>query len=347
MGIIENMYGGGGGGKPVDTGYYGSFGYWNDIANGVGPPPADEGGPTAMELAINEGYADENGMLSSGVHSIVDAMYGGGIQQITGGQSLNPNYQAGFSGSTVGGIGDTDAWGNPVNWSNPQLKNLKEGDIFEAGSAGNYKVTTNPWGQYVLEPMDGAVKSTNPYITNITHGNNHFGINPETGDVWFQEAAGQANFSGGGNSYSVNPNGPGYTPPNNGGGNNGGNNGGGGRSWQDVFKNGITGPDGNPVGYNINNNKAQASAGNQNRAALLSGNSNDNFDPFLGMDTGSAPIQWDQLVGNGGDMTRLNEAFDNLANSGVFGQWGANASDETIQKAESVYAQLLRNLGLA
>ena len=338
MGIIENLYGGGGGGKPVDTGYYGGFGYWNDIANGVGPPPASEGGPTAMELAINEGYANENGMLSNGTHSIVNAMYGGGPQKITGGQ---PNYQAGFRGQTMGGIGDIDAWGRPVNWSQPQGQQLNEGDTHST-PAGDYKVEKNPWGQFVLVPQGDAVKSTGPYITNMTSGNHHLGIDPNTGEVWYQEAAGQTNFSGGGNSYSVNPNGPGYTPPNN-----GGNNGGGSRSWQDVFENGITGPDGNPVGHNANSNKAQASAGNQNRAALLSSNSNANFDPFLGMNTGSEPIQWDQLIGDGGDMTRLNQAFENLANSGVFGQWSANPSEETKQMAESAYAKLLRNLGLA
>jgi hypothetical protein len=336
MGIIENMYGGGGGGKPVKTDYYGSFGYWNDVANGVGPPPADKGGPTAMQLAINEGYADENGMLSNGVHSIVNAMYGGGPQKITSGQSLNPDYQAGFSGQTVGGVGDTDAWGRPVNWGQPQGAQLKEGDTHST-PAGDYKVEKNPWGQFVLVPQGDAVKSTGPYLTNMTSGNHHLGINPNTGEVWYQEAAGQTNFSGGGNSYSVNPNGPGYTPPNNGGGNNGG------RSWQDVYENGITGPDGNPAGHP----ELRSSAQNQSRAALLSGNSNANFDPFLGMNTGSEPIQWDQLIGNGGDMTRLNEAFENLASSGVFGQWSANPSEETKQMAESAYAKLLRNLGLA
>jgi hypothetical protein len=305
MGIIENMYGGGGGGKPVKTDYYGSFGYFNDLANGVGPPPADKGGPTNMQLAINEGYADETGMLSNGMHSIVSAMYGGAIAPQTGGQSLNPDYQAGFNGKTVGGIGDTDAWGNPMNWSNPQTKNLKEGDVFEAGDLGSYKVATNPWGQYVLEPIDGAMPFTGPYGTNMTHGLNHLGINPETGDVWFQEAAGAVNFGGGGKSYMVNPNGPGYTPPNN-GGNNGDNN--SGRTWQDVATQGVNGGTDSYVGK---------------------------FDPYLGMNMGSAPIQWDSLIGENGDLTRLNQEFEKLVNSGIFGE-----------DPDSYYTLLLRNLGL-
>ena len=302
--------------KNTGTGYYGSFQYYNDKANGVGPPPADQGGPTAMELAINEGYANENGMLSNGVHSIVNAMYGGGIKEITKGQQLNPNYQAGLNGQTLGGIGDTDAWGNRVNWSQPQLKNLKEGDIFEAGSSGSYKVATNPWGQLVLEPMDGAVKSSSPYITNMTTGNNHFGINPETGDVWFQEAAGQANFSGGGNSFTVNPNGPGYTPPN-GGGNNGGNNGGAnqGSTWQDILNGGLS-----------------------NSGGL------DGFDPYLGIVTGSDPIDWEALVGADGDLTRVNQFFDDLYQNGQFGEVGSDAAQQSY---DTIYARLLGNLGLA
>lgn len=321
--IIAKMYGldpNGGGGTPVDTGYYGSFGYWNDIANGVGPPPASEGGPTAMQIAMHEGYADETGMLSSGTHSIVDAMYGGGPAKIDqSNNAMNPNYQAGFNGQTVGGIGNTDAFGNPVNWSQPQGQQLKEGDTHST-PAGDYKVEKNPWGQFVLVPQGDALKSTGAYLTNMTAGQHHVGINPNTGEVWYQEAAGGTNFSGGGNSYYENPNGPGYTPPNGGGNNGGGNNSGGGRSAQDVLKNGITGADGNTRGQ---------------------------YDPYTGLYSNNEPIQWGNLVGEGGDLTRLNQEFETLAASGAFGEWGANVTDETKQKAETAYARLLRMLGLA
>jgi hypothetical protein len=152
-----------------------------------GPLPASQGGPTAMELAISEGYADENGMLDNGMHSIISAMYGGGIQKITGGQQLNPDYQAGSNGKTVGGVGDTDAWGNPRPWSSPQTDKLNEGEIHST-PAGDYKVEKNPWGQFVLVPQGDALKSTGPYLTNMTAGQHHLGINPNTGEVWYQSA---------------------------------------------------------------------------------------------------------------------------------------------------------------
>ena len=206
--------------KNTGTGYYGSSQHLADMANGVGPPPADQGGPNAMELAIHEGYADENGMLSNGMHSIVSAMYGGDIQKITAGQSLNPNYQAGSNGQTVGGIGDRDAWGRRVNWSNPQTDKLNEGQIHST-PAGDYKVEKNPWGQFVLVPQGSALRSgSGAYLTNITGGQHHLGINPNTGEVWYQKSEGGTNFSGGGKSYYGEPNGPSYS--NNGGGNNGG-----------------------------------------------------------------------------------------------------------------------------
>ena len=48
--IIDKLYGGGEGGKQVKTPYYGSFQHNEDMKNGVGPPPASEGGPTAFEI---------------------------------------------------------------------------------------------------------------------------------------------------------------------------------------------------------------------------------------------------------------------------------------------------------
>lgn len=301
--------------KNTGTGYYGSFQYFNDKANGVGPPPVEQGGPNAMELAINEGYADETGMLSNGMHSIVSAMYGGGLAPQTAGQSLNPDYQAGFNGQTVGGIGNRDGMGNPMNWSTPQRQKLGEGDVFEAGNLGSYKVVKNPWGQYVLEPMEGAVSSHAPYLTNMTHGLDHIGINPNTGDVWYQEAAGAVNFSGGGNSFTVNPNGPGYTPPN--GGGNGGNNGGAnqGSTWQAILNGGL----GNGGGL-------------------------DGFDPYLGIVTGNDPIDWEALVGADGNLTRVNQFFDDLYQNGQFGEVGSDAAQQAY---DTVYARLLGNLGLA
>jgi hypothetical protein len=200
---------------------------------------------------------------------------------------------------------------------------MKEGDIFET-PAGNYKVGKNPWGQFVLLAQDGAPAGAGNSITNMTHGQHHIGINPTTGETWYQEAAGGLTFSGGGKDYYVNPNGPGYEPPNN--NSNGNNNG------------------GSNTGSNTGNS---TSSPNVVRSTWVDvANNGVGYDPYLQMNTGSTPIQWDALIGQNGDLTRLNEEFEKLAASGVFGEWGANVTDETVQRAESAYALLLRNLGL-
>ena len=228
-----------GGGKQLDTPYYGSFQYYRDQANGVGPPPADQGGPTALQIMEHEGMIGEGGMLKSNpnVHSIVAAMYGGGpaeIQSTT--NQMNPDWNAPKSYSTVGGIGNTDAWGNKIYWSPPLGKQLTEGEPFTT-PAGTYTVSKNPWGQYVLVPEGDAIRGAGPYVTNIHAGEHHVGINPQTGEVWYQKAAGFTNFSGGGDSYTqVEGSPPAPNDPNNGGGNNGGNNGGNsGKSWLEVL----------------------------------------------------------------------------------------------------------------
>jgi hypothetical protein len=219
--IIEAMYGGGG--KPVSSdtqpgkpasgsGYYGSFQHFSDINKGVGPPPANQGGPTALEISQQEGYDESK--------SIINAMYGGApseIQSTT--KSMNPNWNAANSYSTVGGIGNTDAYGNKIYWSPPLGAQLTEGEPFKT-PAGTYTVGKNPWGQFVLIPEGDAVKGAGPYLTNMHAGEHHVGINPQTGEVWYQKAAGYTNFSGGGDSYTqtdgspVAPNNPGNDPDN-------------------------------------------------------------------------------------------------------------------------------------
>ena len=243
--IIEAMYGGGG--KPVSSntqpgkpasgsGYYSTFGYYDDLKNNRPPPTADQGGPTALEIAQHEGYADEKGMLSNGMNAIVAAMYGGGIAPISSSNnSMNPAYGAAVQGDTMGGIGNTDAWGFDINWSTPDPNKgtygtLGDGDTFQT-PAGDYQVSKNPWGQYVLVPAEGAIQGNAPYMTNFTNGEHHIGINPETGEVWYQQAAGYTNYSlNRPDSYYENPNGPGYEPPGNGGGNSG-------PTWKEILNN--------------------------------------------------------------------------------------------------------------
>jgi len=201
--IIDKLYGGGEGGKQVKTPYYGSFQHNEDMKNGVGPPPASQGGPTAFEIYRHEGLVDEKGFMLSNpnVHMTTAALYGGGPQKITNNQSLNPDYAAGTSGNTVGGIGNTDGWGGEVDWDSPISGTAEEGQIFQTG-AGDYLVKKNPWGQFVLEPMEGAIKGPNAYFTNFTSGGHHLGVNPETGQVWYQQALGN-------NAPYTNPNGAG------------------------------------------------------------------------------------------------------------------------------------------
>ena len=238
--IIEKLYGGGAGSKPKEpasgSGYYSSFGYYDDLKNNRPPPTADKGGPTALELAQQYGYADEKGMLSNGMHATVAAMYGGGMAPVNAGnKSMNPAYGAALQGDTMGGIGNTDGWGNDIFWSTPDPNKgtygtLTDGDTFQT-PAGDYQVTKNPWGQYVLVPQDGAIQGNAPYMTNFTNGQHHLGINPETGEVWYQKAAGYYNFDRE-QGYTQTEGAP--TAPNAPGGN-GGNTGNSGKSWQEVL----------------------------------------------------------------------------------------------------------------
>ena len=183
------------------SGYYSSAQYQQDKENGIGPPPASEGGPTAFEIYRHEGLVDEKGFMLSNpnVHMLTAAMYGGGPQKTTNNQSLNPDYSQGANGNTVGGIQNDDGWGNDIDWDNPITGTATEGQVFETG-AGNYRVIKNPWGQFELEPMEGALRGAGHSMTNFASGGHHLGINPNTGEVWYQSALGQSspnNLSGG------------------------------------------------------------------------------------------------------------------------------------------------------
>ena len=186
MGIVDDLYGGGAGGKAVKTPYYGSFQHSRDMQNGVGPPPASQGGPTAFEIYEQEGMLNEGGFLKSNpnVHSITAALYGGGPQELT---SQTLNWGAAQQGQTVGGISNTDAMGNPITWGKPQGRAYEEGETFST-PAGDYNVIKNPWGQFALEPVGDASRSNGGYINNMTHGGHHVGINYETGEAWYQGA---------------------------------------------------------------------------------------------------------------------------------------------------------------
>lgn len=344
MGIIDDLYRGGqpaGSGTPVELPYEGSFGYFNDLA-GAGPvnnqvaQQATQQPPNAYQLMDQQGMLDENGFLlnNPNVHGIVAAMYGGGgTGPISGSnQAMNPNYQAGQNGQTLGGLGDTDGWGNKVNWSQPQGGAMSAGDTFET-PAGSYKVSTNAHGQFVLVPMDGAPSGTSPYITNMSHGQHHIGINPQTGEAWYQESAGATNYSGGGNSVTVNPNGPGYDP---GGDDDGGSS--SGRSWKDVFANGVD-------GWSFGNQAKQQASRLETPSSLANTDVSAGRPPsFIQSNNDAGSMNWSSLIGSDGDLTGLNEAFNDLYISGAFGSLN---DPNTAMAGEAAYEELLRSLGLA
>jgi hypothetical protein len=167
-----------------------------------------------------------------------------------GPQASNPDYQAGNYGNTVGGMSNTDSWGRDINWGKPKYGQGELGQVVST-PAGDYVVVNGAEGNLALMPLDGAVTNGNAYFYNFASGQHHVGIDPNTGQVWYQEAAGYTNFSDQGDYYE-NPNAPpGSNPnnPNNGGNDGGGNDGGGnnanpsasngtGSTWQDVVNRG-------------------------------------------------------------------------------------------------------------
>lgn len=116
------------------------------------------------------------------VSSTVANMYGGGSYP----KARSPDYDAGNKGQTVGGIGNTDSMGRPIKWGKPDRQQGTAGEIVET-PAGSYRVVQSEFG-YELEPLEGASKGFQPTLANITHGKHHVGINPATGEVWYQEA---------------------------------------------------------------------------------------------------------------------------------------------------------------
>jgi len=101
----------------------------------------------------------------------------------------NPDFAAGQQGDTVGGIGNTSGMGQDINWSAPTTSTLSVGQVFST-PAGDYQAVDNGFGQIGLAAMDGAAQGPNDIIYNMAYGNNHFGVNPNTGEAWYQEAQG-------------------------------------------------------------------------------------------------------------------------------------------------------------
>ena len=121
------------------------------------------------------------------MNDIIAKLYGaGGGRPARPQQARNPDWNAGASGDTVGGISNTAAMGEDIYWSRPDRADTTAGQVVNT-PAGKYRVVETADG-FALEPMEGALRSVGPTITNFASGQHHLGINPETGEVWYQQA---------------------------------------------------------------------------------------------------------------------------------------------------------------
>ena len=79
--------------------------------------------------------------------------------------------------------------GLDLNWSTPTTQTLSVGDIFET-PAGNYQAVDNGYGQIGLAPMEGAFQTGSDIQYNVASGEHHYGVNPNTGEAWYQQSQG-------------------------------------------------------------------------------------------------------------------------------------------------------------
>ena len=105
-----------------------------------------------------------------------------------GSDAWQPDWEAAQAGRTIGRLGDTDGWGNPVLWSDARRAMLSAGEVF-ATPAGKYQVVTNKWGDLVLRPLDDAWRSAGETFRSLTGAGHHIGVHPKPGEVWYQAQA--------------------------------------------------------------------------------------------------------------------------------------------------------------
>ncbi len=121
------------------------------------------------------------------MNDIIAKLYGGGGgRPVRPQQAQTPDYYAGSVGDTVGGIGNTAAMGEDINWGSPDTHSASTGEVINT-PAGKYKVVKTAAG-FALEPLEGAMRSVGSTLTNISGGAHHLGINPLTGEMWYQQA---------------------------------------------------------------------------------------------------------------------------------------------------------------
>lgn len=122
----------------------------------------------------------------------------------------NPDWSAGSSGDTVGGIGNTTGMGGNINWTAPVRQtaqptsslvqqygyevdpDLQESNILRT-HRGDYQAVWHPnTGTWSLQTVPGSggvnvIDDENKFY-NLSHGDLHVGINPYTGEMWYQRA---------------------------------------------------------------------------------------------------------------------------------------------------------------
>ena len=101
-------------------------------------------------------------------------------------EALLPDWEAAAMGQTAGGIGNIGAWGKPNNWGSPERQVLEAGQTFVT-PAGTYQAVTNLEGDFVLQPLDDALRTPGDYLHSMTIGQHHIGIHPQTGEAWYQQ----------------------------------------------------------------------------------------------------------------------------------------------------------------
>ena len=117
---------------------------------------------------------------------VIAAMYGGG-----GNSRVQPSGPADFSapsrGDAIGGaVADRGPMGGGINWGAATVNDSSAGEIVDT-PAGQYQVVQADNGRYELVPLEGAAQTFGGRsFVNLTHGQHHLGIDPETGQTYYQ-----------------------------------------------------------------------------------------------------------------------------------------------------------------
>ena len=144
-------------------------------------PQAEASRPTLLVREVEAASAASRAQLAAGT---VQASTVG--PSMAASEALLPDWEAAALGQTAGGIGNIGAWGKPINWGSPERQVLEAGQTFVT-PAGTYQAMTNPDGDFVLQPVDDALRPPGNSLHSMTIGQHHIGIHPKTGEAWYQQ----------------------------------------------------------------------------------------------------------------------------------------------------------------